>query len=274
MSIDSDTFSENNISAHFTQNNLPFRFEFHSVLDSTNNYLITLAGQHEPEGKVVIAETQSSGRGRLDRHFFSPPGTGIYMSLLLRPQQSAQNAQMITPAAAVAVAEAIEKVTSKQAKIKWVNDIFCDGKKVCGILTETAFSPEGEKLAYAVLGIGINLKEPGSGFPEQIRTTAGAILSEKEYIPGTRNMLAAAILENFWRFYRELDQKTFLSEYKKRSMLTGQRILVIQDAVSKEATAGEIDDACRLEVFFDDGSSAILNAGEVRIKPLRIESLP
>ncbi len=268
MPANTESYSENEILAHFSQNGLPFHFEFHATLASTNDALTAQAVQNETEGKVIIAETQHAGRGRLDRQFFSPPGSGIYMSLLLRPQVPLQAAQMITPATAVAVAEAIEKITYKQAKIKWVNDIFCDGKKVCGILTETALDPDNGRLAYAVVGIGINVKEPEGGFPEEIHATASAILSQEEYRPGTRNALVAAVLEDFWRYYQELEEKTFLPAYKARSMLLGQRIQVIENTQTREAIGGEIDDDCRLNVTFEDGSAARLNAGEVRIKPL------
>ena len=130
---------------------------------------------------MVIANEQTAGRGRLSRSFFSPKDTGIYMSLLLRPKNySAKQAVRITTMAAVAMCEAIETVSDEKAEIKWVNDIFVRGEKVCGILTEGSFNLESGLLDYAVLGIGINIYQPKDGFPNELSSIAGAVFSEKQ----------------------------------------------------------------------------------------------
>ena len=126
-------------------------------LDSTNSYLKEMAAKGAQEGTIIIANRQSAGRGRLGRSFFSPEEKGIYMSILLRPDISLERAVLITSMAAVAVAEAIEQVSGIQTKIKWVNDIFLNKKKVCGILTEAGIDAETGTLEYAVLGIGVNV---------------------------------------------------------------------------------------------------------------------
>ena len=119
--------------------------KYFEELDSTNRYLKELAAKDARPGTVIIANRQSAGRGRLGRKFFSPGEKGIYMSILLRPDIPLERAVLITSMAAVAVARAIERVSGIEAKIKWVNDIFLKGKKVCGILTEAGIDAESGK---------------------------------------------------------------------------------------------------------------------------------
>jgi BirA family biotin operon repressor/biotin-[acetyl-CoA-carboxylase] ligase len=142
--------------------------ECYKTLSSTNTLLKQKAEAGEKEGKVAIAETQSGGKGRLGRSFFSPMGTGIYMSILLRPQLEMENAVLITTLAAVCVAQAVENVTDKQTGIKWVNDIYYNGKKICGILTEAGCDCENGRLNYAVLGIGIKVYGRQTGFQKSL----------------------------------------------------------------------------------------------------------
>ena len=134
-----------------------FHFHILETVDSTNDEAKKIAARQKAEGCVILAECQTRGKGRQGRSFYSPRGTGIYMSLILDPSREQSRPALITTAAAVAVSEAIEEVTGKRTGIKWVNDVFADGKKVCGILTEGAFDGQSERLKYAVLGIGINV---------------------------------------------------------------------------------------------------------------------
>ncbi|MDO4396216.1 MAG: biotin--[acetyl-CoA-carboxylase] ligase [Clostridia bacterium] len=129
-----------------------------SEVDSTNVVAREKATAGAPDGYTVVAGSQTKGRGRMGRAFYSPAGTGVYMSLVLRPKNfSPQNAVKLTTMAAVAVCRAIEKVSGEKAEIKWVNDVYVRGKKVCGILREASFNLEDGSLEYAVLGIGINV---------------------------------------------------------------------------------------------------------------------
>ncbi|MBE6952007.1 MAG: biotin--[acetyl-CoA-carboxylase] ligase [Ruminococcaceae bacterium] len=235
------------------------------VLPSTNDTAKALAAEGAPEGTVVIAESQTAGKGRMRRQFFSPGGTGIYMSILLRPQISAEDALDITTAAAAAVADAIDAETGKKSAIKWVNDVFLDGKKVCGILTEGAMGMEDGSLEYAILGIGINAVEPEGGFPEELREIAGAVWPADSKINDCRNRLIAAVLTRFFAYYRELDAKTFLRSYQSRSLLRGKSVNVIRGNTVRPAIAGEIDNACRLQVTYEDGSEEWISSGEVSV---------
>ncbi len=266
LNDETDILSVQSIAKHLGRDYERFNIEVFKILDSTNNMLKTLAAAGEKEGKVVISEEQSAGKGRISRSFYSPAGTGLYMSLLLRPQFSPEKSSFITSAAAAAVARAIETVSGCEAKIKWVNDIYCNGKKVCGILTEASMNLETGGLEYAVLGIGVNVNPPAQGFPEEIREVASSVFDQEQSEGDIRSRLAAEILKNFWEYYQALGEKTFLKEYRERSMIVGHEILVLQGGSSKKAMALQIDDSCHLIVEYEDGSLETLSSGEISIR--------
>lgn len=266
LNDETDILSVQSITKHLGRDNERFSIEVFKTLDSTNNMLKTLASAGEKEGKVVISEEQTAGKGRISRSFYSPAGTGLYMSLLLRPQFSPEKSSFITSAAAAAVARAIESVSGCEAKIKWVNDIYCNGKKVCGILTEASMNLETGGLEYAVLGIGVNVNPPTLGFPEEIREVASSLFDRGSGEGDIRSRLAAEILKNFWEYYQKLGEKTFLKEYRERSMIVGHDILVLQGGSSNKALALAIDDSCHLIVEYEDGSQETLSSGEISIR--------
>ncbi len=233
-------------------------------IDSTNSYLKELAKQGESEGRVIIANSQTGGRGRYDRRFYSPENTGIYMSILLKPTLLAEKSVLITAAAAVAVCDAVEKICGKSASIKWVNDIFINGKKVCGILTEGSLNTETGGFNWAVLGLGINVYTPKNGFSPEIENIAGAVTERLE--ENLRNRLCAKILENFFNYYEKLEQKSFLESYRKKSCVIGKKIDVIKNEHVLGATALDIDDECRLAVKYENGKTEYLSSGEISIK--------
>ena len=143
-------------------------------LPGTNAALRTQAANGAPEGLVLIAQAQSAGRGRRGHSFFSPPG-GLYLSILLRPAFSTRQSPQITALAAVAAARAAEQLCGTPIQIKWVNDLWKNGKKVCGILTEAAVDLESGMLDYAVLGLGFNLVQPSGGWPKELAAVAGSL---------------------------------------------------------------------------------------------------
>ena len=232
--------------------------------NSTNDDVKIAARQEEPEGLVVIADRQTAGRGRLRRAFFSPDGTGLYMSVLLRPTMRASDSVLVTAAAAVAVAEAIEEVSGRSAGIKWVNDIFLNEKKVCGILTEGTVGQDG-LLQYAALGIGVNVAPPPGGFPEEIAAIACAVYEESAP-PEARAHLAAEILENLFS-NRKLAARAFLPAYREKSLILGKPVMVSLGEERFPAEAVSIDDACRLIVKTERGLLPLC-AGEVSIRPV------
>lgn len=231
---------------------------------STNDDIKAAARDGAMEGLVILAERQTAGRGRMRRAFFSPDATGLYMSVLLRPSIPAADAVLITAAAAVAVAEAIESLSGRGARIKWVNDVFLDGKKVCGILTEGSVAADG-LLEYAALGIGVNVAPPPDGFPEPLQHIAGAVFGP-DAPPDARARLAAEILARFFR-YRTLNRDAFLNGYRERSLVVGRDVLVTLGGEIFPARAVSIDDDCRLVVESERGAMALC-AGEVSVRPV------
>lgn len=225
-------------------------------INSTNNYIKAKADS--PEFLTVIANSQTSGKGRMNRNFHSPQNSGIYMSILLKPKFKAENSVLITAAAAVAVSEAIESLCPVNTKIKWVNDIFINNKKVCGILTEGSLNPDGS-FNYAVLGIGINAYMPKNNFPEEIRNIAGAVFKEEK--ENLRNRLISLIINNFLRYYNDLEKRDFLEIYKQKSLVLGKEIVT----PNGKALVLDIDDNCRLSVEYKNGEKQFLSSGEISI---------
>ena len=212
-----------------------------------------------------MAEEQTAGRGRLGRSFYSPAGTGVYFSLVLRPAFSAAESSLITTCAAVAAAGAMEEISGHPTQIKWVNDIYTAGRKVCGILTEAAIDMESGGLQYAVLGIGINLLKPENDFPEEIRDRAGALFTD-DADGDFRCRLVAEILNRFMANYRNLTEKRFLEEYRRRSMLTGQEVEILRGGTVVPAKALGIDDDFGLIVEYPDGRQEHLGSGDVSVR--------
>ena len=236
-----------------------------SEVGSTNDFLREKAIAGYSEGTVLVAGMQTDGKGRLGRRFYSPADTGVDMSILLRPSDiPPSKALRLTTAAAVAVCRAIESVSGKDPKIKWVNDVYLDSRKVCGILTEGTVSLESGSLDYVVLGVGINVYRPEKGFPADIEDTAGYIFDEKTN--DGKNMIAAAFLNNFMKIYQSGDFESYIDEYRKRSFVIKKNINVINDGSIRKAFALDIDDNCRLIVCFEDGTLEHLDAGEISIR--------
>ena len=243
-------------------------FDIHveSRVTSTNTLLKELAKKGEKAGFVLIAEEQTQGKGRLGRSFYSPDKTGLYMSVLLQPEMQVENALFITTSAAVAVSRAIEKVSngSVNPKIKWVNDIFVEDKKVCGILTESAVDGNGT-LEYAVLGIGVNVLPPDKDFPAELQPIAGAVFSTTDD-KDLKNKLAAEILKQLESLPADFMSESVLWEYKSRSMLIGKQVFAIIGEHKKPCLVLDIDEKARLVVKFENGDISTLSTGEVSIK--------
>ncbi|HPE16085.1 MAG TPA: biotin--[acetyl-CoA-carboxylase] ligase, partial [Oscillospiraceae bacterium] len=233
-------------------------------VSSTNTVLKERAASGEAAGAVLAVGEQTAGRGRMGRSFFSPGGTGLYLSVLLRPDAPPGEAALITTAAAVAVAEAVEAVSGRKAGIKWVNDVYLDGKKICGILTEAGVDLETGALDYAVLGIGVNVYPPGEGFPEDLAERAGAVFDAPR--GDLRNRLAAEILNRVTPFCRDLSARRFVPAYRRRSLVLGREIRIISGGEGGLALALDVDDDCRLRVRYPDGREALLSAGEVSVR--------
>ena len=161
-------------------------------LESSNRTAKTLALEGAPHGTMVLTSQQTAGRGRLGRRFESPAGKGIYLSLVLRPGLPMTEAQAVTVSAAVAVCRAVKRLCGLDLGIKWVNDLYYNGKKVCGILTEAGADIESGQLEWLVVGIGLNLTSRPEDWPEELRPIAGSLYPGGP-APVSRAALAGAI---------------------------------------------------------------------------------
>ena len=236
--------------------------EIHDCLDSTNNRAKALAAAGAPHGLTVIADSQTGGRGRRGRSFFSPEHTGVYMTCVLRPECPAEKAGLLTSLAAVATARAVEKTASADIKIKWVNDLYLNGKKICGILSEAGPVTGNGKPDYAVMGIGVNAGR--MDFPPELRDIATSIGNETGRDPD-RNRLIAEILNGLDELWGDLETGAFLEESRRRSNVIGRTVTVIESGRSYPARALDIDGQGRLVIETGEGR-ACLNSGEVSLK--------
>ena len=230
---------------------------------SSNDYCKNLA-KSTNEDTLVIALSQTSGKGRLGRNFFSPKDSGIYLSFLLHPNLTANECTKITTAAAVAAAESIDIISGKKTYIKWVNDIYLDGKKVAGILTEAGFSGNQNKVEYAVMGIGVNLFNPIGDFPDDIKDKAGSVFGP--LLPSAQIMVKfiKEFTKRFLDIYAILPDTLYMENYKSRSMLIGKNVSFIKGKEKYTGYVLGIDNDAGLILATNKGSLT-LKAGEVSL---------
>ena len=243
-----------------------FLVETKKLITSTNTVLRAEAARGAPEGYVLAAEAQTSGKGRQGKSFHSPLGHGVYFSLILRPRIRVGDATLITAAAAVSAARAIEAIFDVPVGVKWVNDLYVNERKICGILTEATIDMESGMVESAVLGIGINVTRPPEGYPADLQDVAGSITNRTMGKDAERCRLIAATLDNFWQYYKGLSNRAFLDEYRKRSIILGRDVdVLLADNSLRRAKAIAINDECGLVVQYDNGSAETLRSGEVGI---------
>ena len=240
--------------------------EAHASLPSTNQRARQLALDGQKGPFLVAAETQTAGRGRRGRTFYSPPHSGLYFSLLCTPTLTAENATLVTAAAAVAARRVLVRLGA-EVQIKWVNDLFCGPYKIAGILTEAATDFESGFISQLIVGFGINLTLPQGGFGPGLDGVAGAAFASLP--PLGRAGIAAAIANEFLPLLQGLPRQTdFLDEYRAASLLTGREVTVTPAVGTPyRATAGQVDDAARLPVTLPDGTTLLLLGGEVSLRP-------
>ena len=243
------------------------RTEFVKSIDSTNTYLYknALQGTFTTE-RAICADMQTAGKGRSGRSFFSPDETGVYLSLLLFPDCTVKEAQKLTTMMAVAAADALRDLSGKDVLIKWVNDLYLDGRKISGILTECSPQITDGRPSFVVTGIGINILKPEGGFPDDIKDRAGALLDEipegYEGIADFKRALANEIISSFEKMYRNFPGTDFVDEYRNLSMLTDRDVVILNGP--KVRVLG-IEDDLGLKVMHEDKSIEVLHAGEISI---------
>lgn len=236
--------------------------EFHAEIDSTNRRAKELAAAGAPHGSIVLAERQMAGRGRFERAFHSPAGSGVYLSCILRPRLRADRAVLLTPMAAVAVARVMEKTADVQAGIKWVNDVYINGRKACGVLCESKLDFESGMLDYVVMGIGVNVGF--MEFPEELRDRATSIANECGCAV-SRNDFAAALIDELNRLLPQLESGAFMEEYRNRSCVLGRQVEVLRGDERYFAIARDISAEGDLIVETARGLER-LRSGEISLK--------
>lgn len=224
---------------------------FKKEVTSTNDEILN----HKQDDTLMVAFSQSKGKGRYGRKFFSPEN-GLYFSYLVNEEMTFQQSQFITPIMGIAVSYAIDEVFGVNTSIKWVNDILLDGKKICGILTECKV--EKNVCHDIVVGVGINVYQ--MDFPEDIKDTAGFI--EKKTDTDKREELVIKIMQNFLEFWSE-DRENLVDKYRKKATFIGKEIKVHKNGDYISATAMNINEDFSLKVKYDDGTIEDLNIGEI-----------
>lgn len=262
MAETSDVVSEPGIAHWLKTRDFGRTAEVHPVIDSTNTHAKALAAQGAVHGTLVCARSQTGGRGRFGRKFHSPDANGIYMSLILRPDFPADKAVMITSMTAVAVARAIERLADVQVQIKWVNDLYIDGRKVCGILCEAGMDFESGRLEYAVVGIGVNTAR--AEFPDEIKDIATSVgnVCGKDI---SKNRLIAEICNCMEEMYDQLEDGAFMEESRRRSNVIGRNVVVLRGNDRIPAKALDIDDQGSLVVETQEGILHV-HSGEVSVR--------
>lgn len=264
LSDQNDIVSIQGIKPFLSPQSKPYAEEIkiYKSLESTNKTAKEMAVAGAEHGTVIIADSQTKGRGRYSRSYFSPSG-GLYMSIILRPEVlNFENPTSVTAFAAVAVCEAIESVSEKTPKIKWVNDILIDGKKVCGILTEAVTDFESGSLDWIVLGIGINVYIKTEDFPDDLQSSATSIFPNEKMF-GVRNKLSAEIINRILGFEIMPREAEVFQKYKKRLAMPGNQVTVIQNKSEYKATVIDIDAVGHLVVKDENGEIITLSSGEI-----------
>ena len=247
----------------------PWKAHIHvfDCVESTNDLAKSMASSGAPHGTVLIADCQTGGRGRRGRSFFSPAGMGIYMSVILRPQGSAQDLMHFTCAAAVSLCDAVEHAAGFRPGIKWTNDLVYESRKLAGILTEISLTPKTAALENAVIGIGINCCQRLEDFSPELQEFAGS-LSMYSPAPVDRSLVAASILQSLEKMTRELlsDKEEMLTQYRRDCITIGKDISLCRGDEVRHGRAIDVDSQGALMVIFPDGHTETVNSGEVSVR--------
>ena len=252
------------IAAHLSQP--PENWQVFDTVDSTNLICKRMAAEGAPDGSVVIADAQTAGRGRLGRSFQSVRGHGLYLSVLWRPEGTAQRWMVLPALGAVAASRAIERVSGLQVQIKWPNDLVLSGRKVGGILTESVLS---DSETAVVLGIGINVTHRATDFEGDVAEIAASLemMAERSV---SRAALAAALMEELCELRCcTMDRpELWLEEYRSRCLTVGRDVCVITPQGQKAARALAVEQDYGLTVCYEDGRVETVRASEVSVRGL------
>ncbi len=235
-------------------------------IDSTNDEAKRLAAQGVNTPTLLVSEEQTAGKGRLGRTFYSPKQNGCYFTLLLQPHTSLETTVQATLAAAVAVCRAVEECSGMDTEIKWVNDVYLHGKKLCGILTEAVTDFESQTVSSLIIGIGINTGALPEEIPAEVREIAASLYD----VSIGRNRLIARVVSHLLSLLTQ-GSAEYLPEYRRRSMILGKEITYEKQGVTHTAVAKEIDEVGGL-VVEENRETHTLRSGEVSVRPRKENS--
>ncbi len=234
---------------------------WYETINSTNTQAKHLAKEGAPHGTVLIADSQSAGRGRMGRQFDSQKGVGIYLSVILRPQYPPDRLMHLTCAAGVAMCDAVEKVTGIRPGIKWINDLVLENRKLGGILTELSVDTATGLTEYAVIGIGINCNR--QAFPPELQSIATSLPHVD------RAALAGAMIDALYKMDKTLaDKSAVMDRYRKDCVTLGKAVTVHRSDGILQGHAMDLDADGGLIVNLDDGGTVTVSAGEVSVRGL------
>ena len=236
------------------------------TIDSTNTRAKELARQDAPHGTVLLADAQTGGRGRMGRSFHSPAGTGVYMSVILRPNCGPADLMHRTCAVAVAMCDAVEAATGLRPGIKWTNDLITGTRKLGGILTDLGLKADG-KVDYAIVGIGLNCNQTTEDFPPELREMALSLAGATGQYQN-RSQVIAAMLTALHRMDAQLltGKSEMLERYRKDCVTLGKEISVLRGEQVTHGTALTVDDGGGLVVGYPSGVTETVTSGEVSIR--------
>lgn len=268
--VEDERLNESKIKERMLSKLVPsdLKLDIFDEVESTNDVARSISFDDFVCDHVVVSDYQTRGRGRRGRKFFSPKGTGLYLSFLLHPNMDIAEATKLTCMSSVAVARAIEIVTGIHVDIKWVNDLYIDDRKVAGILTEAYTSMEERGLSCVIVGIGINIFPPKEGFSSELKDIATCLYETSKGPDDLKNNLCAEIINQLYLLYLN-NEEDYISEYKSRSNLINHYVKIIYGGnISGNHNYGlvtGIDDECHLIVKYEDGFEEALSSGEVSV---------
>jgi BirA family biotin operon repressor/biotin-[acetyl-CoA-carboxylase] ligase len=238
---------------------------FYEIIDSTNAAAAAFAREAEEEGVVVIADSQSKGRGRLGRSWLSPPSVNIYMSILLKPEMTAKDATLITIMAAVGCTIALRKVTGLDITIKWPNDLMSSEKKLGGILTETRVVRK--RIEYAITGIGVNVNMDADALPDIMKGVATSIKMETGKFFSRTDIIREVVneMDDWYNILREKRYSELLSQWKHLTSTLGRNVQVVLGKETLQGQAESINDEGMLVLRLPSGASRVVQYGDLTV---------
>ena len=247
-------------------NNHPWqdKIQYFDTIDSTNTFAKTLAAQGVAHGTVILAGSQTGGRGRLGRSFSSPKDMGVYLSVILRPGCKPTQLMHLTCATAVAGCTAIRNACDIAPQIKWTNDLVLGKRKLGGILTELSVNPKTGLVDWVIVGIGINCCQSEADFPPEIRDIACSL----SLAPQDRAVVAAELIRQLYGMDCNLltRKAQIMAIYRQNCITLGKPVSILRGEQVQHGIALDLDDDGALTVKMDDGNTETFSSGEVSIR--------